>query len=81
MWTAPSIVAVSSGAAHLGDCLICPVAELEAEAHEVRPVLEAYRAAKRLGIQPPPGMVPALLVVDEEVERLRAKEAERVKMG
>jgi hypothetical protein len=81
VWVAPAIVAVSSGAAHLGDCTVCPIAELEAEAHEVRPVLEAYRSVRRLNAQPPPAMVQALLVVDEEVERLRAKEAERAKMS
>jgi hypothetical protein len=73
-------VAVSSGAAHLGECTVCPIAELEAEAHDVRPVLEEYRSIKRLNARPTPAMVQSLLVVDEEVERLRAKEADRARM-
>jgi hypothetical protein len=78
VWTAPAIVAVSSGAAHLGDCTVCPIAELEAAAHEIRPLLDEYRAVKRLGAQP--SHVAELLAIDEEVDRLRAKEAERARM-
>lgn len=78
MWTAPAVVAVSSGAGHLGDCTVCPIAELEASEHLVAPLLEEYRAVKRLGMTPQ--HIQAMLVLDEEVERLRAKEAERAKM-
>lgn len=78
-WTADAAVSVSSGAAHLPALTSCPVAAVEAEAYQLRDVLAQYRAAKRLGAPAPLSgrLASALLVVDDEVERLRAAEARR----
>jgi hypothetical protein len=71
-------------AGHLGDLDSCPVALVERAPSWLRRTVETYRAVRRLGIPPRDAdeqTVRALLVLDDEAERLSAAEARRAALA